>query len=230
MLVIVGLDLLVGVGQAVHIAVVVAVDQVFPLHTGAVGGGGHIPAIVHLQIAGQVVAVLLGGLPGAGDCRVGVGLVLGGHGVARLLGGVQDGRPLGQGLHRLLDEVVAVGLGLVRVHILLGGVHLGVEVGGAIVHGVHILRIPGVAVVVQHVGHIVVPAAHADGHLPALEDAGVPHQQGHHQDGDHHADDRIQGRLALGGLLLLELLPLGLVQALVGVALARFLFSGCAHL
>src|SRR5699024_3343924 len=163
-------------------AVGVAVGQLGPLQAGAVGGGGHIPAEAGLQIAGQVAAVLLGGLAHGLDRLVNGGLVLLGHGVAGLVGSVEQGGLAGQGGHGLIQEVVVVGLGLGLIPVLLGGIHAGVKAGRA-VQAVLILRLHGAVVVVHHIGDAVVPAAHADGRLPALEDAGVPHQQDHHQDG-----------------------------------------------
>src|SRR5699024_1230391 len=128
----VGLDLLVGIGQAVVHAVGVAVDQGGPLHAVTVGGHGHIPAKGHLQIACQVEAVLLGGLAHALNLLLGGGLILLGHGVAGLVGGVLEGGRLGQGGHGLIQEVVVVGLGLCLIPVLLGVIHAGVKAGHAV--------------------------------------------------------------------------------------------------
>ena len=73
-------------------------------------------------------------------------------------------------------------------------------------------------------------SAGSDLSLSPLEDAGIPYQENHHQDGDDDADGGIQYRFLLGGLLLFELSPLFLRHGPLGVGLALSSFSGCAHL
>ena len=225
-LLIVGLNVLVGNAQAVGVGALVTVHQSFPLHTGLEGGGGHILAVHGLQIAVIGIAVGLGSLFGGGDGLIHIGLVIVGQGVAGLRGGGLQGRDLLQLLNGTVQELVKVALGLFLVRILGSEILAGIKSAAA--GAVCLIHIIGEIIV--DIGDGVIAAAHRQSGLAALEDAGVPDQQGGHQHGNNDADDRIDNGLALGGLLLLELLPLLLSQALCRVALARFLFSGCAHL
>ena len=85
-----------------------------------------------------------------------------------------------------------------------------------------------VVIVVVHFAGGILHTVDGGGNSVALEDTGIPHDQGSGGDDDDHGDDGIKAAFALGGSLLL--LGLTLLFGDGGIGLAGFLFSGCAHL
>ena len=224
-LVIVGLGLLIGVGQAVLIVLPVGVGQHLVGVEGLEGILVHIAAVVQFQVAGQTV-IGAAGAPGAvqgGQLALQIGLVLLGEGVALRLGGVDQDGDLGQVVDGLFQQIVPPGLAGLLVVDLLGGVHIVVKGGGAH-HGIVIGGVKGRLVVILHHGGAVVLSVNGDSGGALLEEAAVPHQKGDGQYRNNAARDAVQDVLA-AVLVLLTVIP-----ALdIGGVRPGFLFSGCTH-
>ena len=223
-LLIVGLQLLVRVGQAaLAVVLVVGSDGLVGDHFGA-GSHVHIGTVVSAHIGLHSVAA------GAGlgfqlrQLLVHIGLAQRREGVALFLCLVADHGVFGQSINGRLQEVVVPGgAGLLVLDLLLG-VHGAVKAfhkaipgsyGGLLIEGV---------IIELYVSDGIVLAVHGEGYGPLLEKAAVPHQQGHGQGGDDDAQDDVDHPLALAALL-------GAVVALLSIsrALAGLFFSGCTH-
>ena len=224
-LIIVGLGLLIGIGQAVLIVLPVGVGQHLVSVEGLDGVLVHIAAVVQLQVAGQAV-VRAAGAPGAvqgGQLALQVGLVLLGEGVALGLGSVDQDRDLSQIVDGLFQQIVPPGLAGLLIIDLFGGVHSVVKGGGAH-HGIVIGGVEGCLIVVLHHGGAVVLSVDGDSGGALLEEAAVPHQKGDGQYHNNAARDAVQDVFA-AVLVLLTVIP-----ALdIGGVRPGFLFSGCTH-
>ena len=227
-LVIVGLGLLIGVGQAVLIVLPVGVGQHLVGVEGLEGILVHIAAVVQFQVAGQTV-IGAAGAPGAvqgGQLALQIGLVLLGEGVALGLGGVDQDGDLGQVVDGLFQQIVPPGLAGLLVVDLLCGVR--VVVKRSVVGISHDRAVVGVVegrlIVILHHGRAVVLSVNGDSGGALLEEAAVPHQKGDGQYRNNAARDAIQDVLA-AVLVLLTVIP-----ALdIGGVRPGFLFSGCTH-
>ena len=206
MLIVVGGEIVVGVGQGVGVGGVVLLSQGIPGQALPQQALGHIGA-VHVADIGLEGGVVLGGivLQLLDGVLHALGALLGEGDTVGLGGGSQGGIPL-EGIHGALAQSL-------RIH---GQAILAVHVGGGVV-------------VVAHLGHGVVLAVDGGDHLALGEDAAVPHQQGDDQDGQDHAHHGVEDGLApllTGGLRLAALLFSGAVG---GGRDTLFLFAGSTH-
>ena len=224
-LLVVGLQLLVRVGQVVLVVLLIVGSSDLGGDDILINLLRHVGAVIGAQIVVQVgVTVGTGGLLHLLQVHIHIGLALSRQSVALLLGGVVDHGDLGEAVNGLVEEVVIPGgAGLLILDLILG-IHAGVKAGvHAHLRVVQGLR-HGVVVIILYGGGGNVFPVDGQGGGPLLEETVVPNQQSDGQDGDDHAHNDVDPVHAVAFFFRFVVAPLG-----VGRALAVLLFSGCTH-
>ena len=232
------LDLLIGIVQAIEMIVLEGGEQNGILGHFLENTRGHQGAVHGLDIILIGVTGLFGGLLEGLDKIVIVGLHIVRPGEAVLFDGGQQGLAGRQVRLRLVKQVLIPGDALIgdtqkgfgRIgHGLAGQALTGVNTHIAIIIGGTDLGISGVVAVLHLSGGIIL-VPDGQGGLAALNHIGVPQQDQNGYHYESHGNGAIeQRRLALLGLFLRGTDGLGVCSTAGGEGLAVLFFSGCTH-